>query len=590
MIGAIGFTLLMHGDDGQRQRADSALAAALAHFPALEQQSIVIGATTLVLWGREGVEQCAHTLPDGSMLAVVGTPVGKTSWTEVENALTTIENLQAFRLPWDGRVILLHISTDGTTWTIWNDWLGSIPIFYANFPDWRIASTLEPAVVEAAQFIAEDIYLPGLLLLHSHGNYLGDWTLFKHMYTVPPDSVTRFDEHSYRTIPCHTIEATDKRWERGWDELVEEMHALVKKAICQTLATQPTWIVPLSGGLDSRLIAAIGAETGADIHTYTWGPPDTMDGACARQIARALRLPWERIDLGDNYLARCLPVWVDLFGSSMHFHGMYQIPFLETLTSSQSAPLVSGFIGECLAGYDVHFQADHHGSGVGPYTAHPSGYTFWDVEDLRDLFHIPIDQSLEEIRELIESMVITVAGPWFQRLRFLTLWGRQNHFTYFQAMLSDYYRGVATPYINREYARFCLSLPRVALDERRLQIDMMRRYYARVMTIGGTYAIEPAVLTGRYLLKHRLANLMPPALVPRLLPAIARVKKGRADVKCLRACGEDALWPIPETRTRLSEWVHLEAVDQAYVDALGGDKKSVHKLQAVQTFAFRLLD
>jgi hypothetical protein len=588
VIGAIGFTLIKQGNAEQHGRAAKALAAALAHFPGLEQQSIGIGATTLVLWGRAGLEGCTHTLVDGSLLALIGTPIGKTTWAEVENVLTNSQTRENFRLPWDGRVILLRISPDGNDWTIWNDWLGSIPIFYSNFSRWRIASTLEPVVVGVAQLSSEDIFLPGLLLLLSHGNYLADWTLFKNMYTVPPDSVTRFTEYGYQAATCHTVEATDARWERGWEELLEEMHALVTKAIGQTLQTQAKWIVPLSGGLDSRLIAAVGAEMGVDMHTYTWGPPDTMDGACGRQIARALHLPWQRIDLGVDYLARCLPLWVDLFGSSMHFHGMYQIPFLETLRLSQPAPIVSGFIGECLAGYDVHFQAEHHGSGVRPYTAHPSGYTFWEVDEMGDLFCISIDHALKETADLIDGMKNLSAGPWFQKLRFLTIWGRQNHFTYFQSLLSDYYRGVATPYVNREYARFCLSLPRAALDERRLQIDMMRRYYARVMTIGGTYDRDPAVVTGRYLLKRRLAGLLPSNLMPLLLPAIARVKKGKTDVNSLHACGEEALWPIPGTRTLLSEWVHLEPVDQAYTDALAGDMLSVRKLQALQAFAYRL--
>jgi len=588
MIGAIGFTLIKYGTPEQHQRADSALDAALSHFPDIHRHSVKIGDSTLVLWGREGLEGCTHTLPDGSLLALIGSPIGKTSWTEVENTFIIVKAPEDFRLPWDGRVILLHISSDGADWTIWNDWLGSIPVFYANFPHWRTASTLEPVVVASAQLTAEDIFLPGLLLLLSHGNYLADWTLFKNMHTVSPDSVTRFCEHGYKTVACHTVEATDARWERGWEELLEEMHTLVKNAISQTLNTQSKWIVPLSGGLDSRLIAAVGAEMGVEIDTYTWGPPDTMDGTCARQIAHALHLPWQRIDLGDDYLTRCLPLWVDLFGSSMHFHGMYQIPFLETLRAVAPAPIVSGFIGECLAGYDVRFQVEHHQISKRSYLSHPSYFMVWEVDNLRKLFRIPIDQALEEIADVIERMKNVATGPWFQRLRFLTLWGRQNHFAYFQSMLSDYYFGVATPYMKREYARFCLSLPRAMLDERRLQIDMMRRYYANVMTLGGTYAREPAIVTGRYLLKRRLANLLPSTFVPRLLPAIARVKKGKTDVTSLRSCGEEALWPIPDTRTLLAEWIHLEPVDPTYADALAGDMLSVRKLQSLQAFAYRL--
>jgi hypothetical protein len=426
MIGAIGFTLIKHGNAEQHRRAAKALAAALAHFPALEQMSIVIGATTLALWGHEGLEQCTHTLPDGSLLALIGSPIGKTSWAEVENAFTNSQAREDFRLPWDGRFILLHVSSDGVTWTIWNDWLGSIPVFFTNFPHWCIASTLEPVVVAAAQFSAEDIYLPGLLLLLSHGNYLADWTLFKNMHTVPPDSVTRFDEHGYRTSACHTIEATDERWERGWEELLEEMHELVKKAISQTLKTQPKWIVPLSGGLDSRLIAAVGAEMGVDMHTYTWGLPDTMDGACAPQIARALHLPWLRIDLGDDYLLRYLPLWIDLFGSSMHFHGMYRIPFLEAVRNMLPMPIASGFIGEELSGHSVRYLAENFQPRERYHQFTHSGVVFWDIYSLKYLFHKNFCDALDEIADMIDLEIKKIDGPWFQKLHLLKLWGKRT--------------------------------------------------------------------------------------------------------------------------------------------------------------------
>jgi hypothetical protein len=145
-----------------------------------------------------------------------------------------------------------------------------------------------------------------------------------------------------------------------------------------------------------------------------------------------------------------------------------------------------------------------------------------------------------------------------------------------------------TPYVNRDYARFCMSLPRAALDGRRLQIDMMRRYYARVMTVGGTYAQDPAVLTGRYLLKRRAVKALPSLLVRVLLPEFLADKQFKSDITSLRACGEEALWPIPETRALLSMWIHLEPVDEAYKEALAGDRVGVRKLQALQAFAYRL--
>jgi hypothetical protein len=585
---ATGFTLIWQGTPAQKDAAGAALSRALAHFPEMKTHQIEVGETTLSVWGRGDLDDCNHILPDRSVLVLVGSPVGLQSWNQMDEAFGRLSRPADFRLPWDGRIILLRISPDGKEWMVWNDWLGSVPVFYATFPRWRIASTLEPVVVGASGFSSDDIFLPGLLLLLTHGNLLSNCTLYREMRTIPPDSVSIQNDQGDQFTACRTIQATNENWETGWNELVEEMHSLVKAAILETLKTQPEWIVPLSSGLDSRLIAAVGAAAGARMQTFTWGPPNTKDSIFSRRIARALNLPWQRIDLGQDYLARDVQLWADLFGSSMHFHGMYQIPFLKALKDLTAAPIASGLIGECLAGYDVRFQAEQHHSGQRQYISHPAGYIFWQVEQLKHLFKIPIDDALEEVADLIASEKQAVDGPWFQRLRFLTLWGRQNHFTYFQSMLSEYFRGVATPYLNRAYARFCLSLPRALLDERHLQIEMLGRYYSKVMSIGGTYAPEPAILVGSYLLKRRLAKALPASVSNRLLPEFAASKNIKTDITSLRACGETGIWPIHEKAALLAKWMDMDQIRNAYAEAIAGDISAIRKLQSIQTFAYRL--
>jgi len=585
---ATGFTLIRRGTPAQKIAAGAALSRVRAHFPEMKTRQIEVGETALSIWGRGNLEDCIHILPDRSLLVLVGSPVGLQSWNQVDVAFGGLSGPKDYRLPWDGRTILLRISPDGNEWMVWNDWLGSIPIFYATFPQWRIASTLEPVVVSACGFGDVDIFLAGLLLLLTHGNFLSNWTLYREMHTIPPDSVSILNDQGCQFTACRTIQATDEHWETGWNELVEEMHVLVKAAILDTLKTQPEWIVPLSSGLDSRLIAAVGAAAGARMQTYTWGPANTKDSIFSQRIARALDLPWQRISLGQDYLAQDVQLWADLFGSSMHFHGMYQIPFLKALNGMPTAPIVSGFIGECLAGYDVRFQAEQHYSGQRQYISHPAGYIFWQVEQLKRLFKFPVEDALEEVADLIATEKQAVDGPWFQRLRFLTLWGRQNHFTYFQSMLSEYFRGVATPYLNRAYARFCLSLPRALLDERHLQIEMLCRFYSNVMSIGGTYAPEPAILTGSYLLKRRLAKALPVFASKRLLPEFAASKNIKSDITSLRACRESGIWPIHEKAAPLENWLDMDQIIDAYTNAMNGDMLSIRKLQAVQTFAYRL--
>ena len=65
--------------------------------------------------------------------------------------------------------------------------------------------------------------------------------------------------------------------------------------------------------------------------------------------------------------------------------------------------------------------------------------------------------------------------------------------------------------MSRDYARFCLSIPRMALDNRQLLSGIFRRYHGRLAVIPGTYAQEPFIFTGKSLFFGKLqAPYFPP--------------------------------------------------------------------------------
>lgn len=586
---AIGFTIVWRGSEAQVARAESAERRALSYFPGLQLYTVELGDTLLHLWGRGNMEDCTHRLPDGSLLALVGSPVGDYSWEWIQDQFSGLASLHDFRLPWDGRVILLYIRSDGQQSIFWNDWLGSIPVFYAKAAQNWIASTLEPAVVAANQYTANDFFLPGVVTLLIHGNFLSDWTLYKNMKVTQPDSVTYWDESEPHSLSCDTIQATQNRWQTGWGDLVDEMYELSQKAILKVLSAQAEWIVPLSSGLDSRLIAAVGAGAGMNIRTYTWGVQRSKEGIYSQQIARALGLPWKSIGLGERYFEDHVRQWADLFGSAMHFHGMYQFPFLNDLRREPPGKIISGFLGDHLAGFDVQFQNEAYPiPDQRTYYMLPASWAYWKVEELKLLFKVPIDGALEQLADEIAGVKHSYSGSWYQQQRLFAMWGRQRHFTYFQSMLCDYWFGVATPFLNRAYARFCLSLPRAVLDDRRLQIDMMRQYYPKVMCVPGSFALEPAILTGRYLLKRRLAQSLPPQVSRRAMPEFGKERKHDTDITSLRLSKEKAIWPIPEMRSELEEWFEPLPVMRAYQAAMNGEVISIRKLQTIQTLAYRM--
>ena len=260
--------------------------------------------------------------------------------------------------------------------------------------------------------------------------------------------------------------------------------------------------------------------------------------------------------------------------------------FLEALKPEPAGPVVSGFLGDVLT----------TSTGVRPAGAarshlYDDWYTHWSEKDVKVLLNVPLQDALEEFATHLERQTDALRGAHFQQLSFLEFWSRQSFFTCFQSTLADYWRGTASPFLNRTYARFCMSLPKIAKDQRQLLGDVYRRHYGLLATIPGTYADEPFIRTGRYLLKRRMARVLPASWRRGPFGGFDEIPL-RMDMDCLHACGLEALWPINEARDRLARWLDVSLVDAAYQTAMAtkADIRPLRKLQSVQALAYRLLD
>lgn len=584
----VGFTIFLELNPDATVRTAAAENRALAYFTHLEKLTLSIGSATLHVWGHSPLADRIHTMPDGSMLVLIGSPVGNVAWQGVQDRLLKLDRLEDFVLPWEGRVILLRISADGKHWTLWNDWLGSITTYYADVSNGRIASTLEPVTVAATGATPDDIFLPGLVSLLLNGYFQTDWTLYKNIKNVPPDSLTIWDEKGIRTQKLWTVKASQDRWETGWDDLVDEMHSLVQKATYEILKTRSTWILPLSAGLDSRLTAGIAANMGVNAYTYAWGSVDNTDVIYSKQIARTLGFPWKHVALPKDFLVRYSPKWLDWFGLAMHFQGMYLMSFLDELKGELDAPVLNGFIGDVLTGDGLNTQIALHASPK--YQISSEWYGDWTPDLLKTAAKFPIMDALEANGSSLKEQLESFPGARFQKLVHLELWNRQRLFTSFLSTLMDYWRGVANPYLNRSYARFCLSLPRAALDERKLLGDVFKRYYGRLAVIPGSYAKEPYMLTGKYLIKHRIANRFPSSLRRRFFKGMEYLHIP-VDLEPLQAYGKDSLWPLFEVWDQVAEWMDITQVKNDFQAIMksGKDIRPLRRLQATQTFAAALL-
>lgn len=112
-----------------------------------------------------------------------------------------------------------------------------------------------------------------------------------------------------------------------------------------------TIVVPLSGGLDSRLILAalLSSKHKYNVRAITFGEPGLWDTQFARDFAKSVSVPWEFIDLRDD-------IWDLKILQNLYEDGEGPVWFVDRYLNQlarmryEGAIVFSGFMGDPLAG------------------------------------------------------------------------------------------------------------------------------------------------------------------------------------------------------------------------------------------------
>jgi asparagine synthase (glutamine-hydrolysing) len=585
MNSMVGFWVSEGLDDAGRARRDAAFARLMDRMPWLKVHRDRVGSCEFCVWGHGVPERLVCRTDEGGAVLFAGSPDVTLDADRFREAAEKTADCMSFRIPWDGRTAILKIEKSGASWTVWSDWCGSLPVFYAHAAGGAIAATLEPVIVAAGGYTSADFSPTGMMSLLVHGHYVADGTLFRDVHVVPPDCRAEWRGGRVTTTRLWTVAPSDARWQTGWDQLTEEMHDLFSGAVRSAVSGRGEWTLPLSGGLDSRLIAAVCADQGVDVQAVTYGERNWDDAVFARAVAGKLGIPWRHVELGPHYLKDHTPLWADWFGSALHFHGMYQIPFLQSVFSMKR-PIVTGFIGDPLAGAQTAVMMEPANATAMQRMLRKSH--MWTPDEALRLMRHDGAAALDEVSSGLQRQYDEVPGEPYQKTWFVFWWNHVFGFSYYQPMMYDYWCGVATPFLNRACGRFALSLPRAALDGRRLQADMLRRFYPDMARIPGTYAQWPHIPTLRYMLKYRLATCLPRTW--RRGPfRMFNPAPNTADQRCIGCDGDAALWPLREAWGAMGEYFDMSVVEETICEAAAGSLAAVCKIEALQPIAYRLL-
>jgi asparagine synthase (glutamine-hydrolysing) len=232
------------------------------------------------------------------------------------------------------------------------DHLGLRPIYYAEHAGlFRFASEVKGLLADPAfprrlnRAAAADLF---------HFSFvMGEKTLFQDIHLLPPASVLRYQQGRWTIsrywdlpFPGHYPHRTD-RW---YDDLIyEAMKASVDRMVRPGL----NYGLSLSGGLDSRWIAALLAQVQPESSAFTLGTPGSDDTPPAMEVAKQTGLRHHYWELSPAFVPDLAETYMYLVDGMDHLWHMEELP-LTVRVGDYADVSVGGFLGDGLFGYEIN--------------------------------------------------------------------------------------------------------------------------------------------------------------------------------------------------------------------------------------------
>ena len=190
-----------------------------------------------------------------------------------------------------GRFVIFCWSGDDRRWHVWTDRVGSIHAYHTESECGNALGTYSPAVYA---FSRRRLDWAGLAAFFSTGFFPGERTHYDDVRVLRPASRYEFDEQG-RLVGRESY----WKWRHEPDNRRSEADTIAEfgETLREVLAQQTRGgrvVLPLSGGLDSRTVAACLPEEHR-VRAYAYGyTDDSVETGIAAQVARAQGLEFTR--------------------------------------------------------------------------------------------------------------------------------------------------------------------------------------------------------------------------------------------------------------------------------------------------------
>ncbi|MDP6179760.1 MAG: asparagine synthase-related protein [Desulfatiglandales bacterium] len=241
------------------------------------------------------------------------------------------------------------------------DKIRSYPVFYVKWDD-RFAVSNSARALKSEIGLSEVDELSAIEFRMA-GYVTGKETLYKHLYQLQAgefliwEKIGRTLQKERYYLFCSYEVRDDKS-----EDLVEELGEITDRIFRRMMGEAdgaPIW-VPLSGGLDSRLVLCKFKQLGYDnLYAFSYGPPGNYEARAAKYVADKIKVPWVFVPSKQKSSKK-------FFRSEIRRQywsfsdGLCSIPFMQDLdillilrtrgTLPENAILVNGQSGDFITG------------------------------------------------------------------------------------------------------------------------------------------------------------------------------------------------------------------------------------------------
>lgn len=237
-----------------------------------------------------------------------------------------------------------------------NDRLGLQPLYYA-----RVGSRFLFSSKVSTMFVDPDLPRSvdrvAIAELLTFDHLLDDRTLLNSVKMMPQGCVMSVSREDVSFTPYSSLRYPKEYELRSEAEYIDELNSLLKMAVHRQAQDDLPKAVLLSGGMDSRVIAALlQQENGTwPYHTFTWGIPGCDDAKYAKIIAAKTRAEHHFFPLKPEYMQTLADRGVNLtdgMGNVVNLHA------LATLDDEikYSKVIFKGFLGDAMFGFALRQQ------------------------------------------------------------------------------------------------------------------------------------------------------------------------------------------------------------------------------------------